>query len=164
MITRDTVFLETLASRAMSLMVALRPGLRPAGLPVGTLTAAGALAAARVPVDLFRVRVMGWGLYGRIARKAGVSPNNARHATGVIGTVMQRRLPMPVKYRLGRLARGDGMDTGGCTSGNEFTGAKRTSTPRVAAECEGEGGKRTAAHRRRAAASHHRHRRSGSRS
>src|SRR5688572_2281724 len=97
LITRDTVFFETLASRAMSLMVALRPGFNPAGLPAETLAAAGAFAATRVPVVLLRVRVMGWGLYGRIARKAGMSPNNAGHATGVIGTVMQRRLPMPAK-------------------------------------------------------------------
>src|SRR5688572_4509706 len=53
LITRETVFFETLARRAMSLMVALRPGLIPEGLPPG------ALAAARVPVDFFRVRVMG---------------------------------------------------------------------------------------------------------
>src|SRR5678815_1623163 len=96
LITRDTVFLETLASRAMSLMVALRPGLMPDGLAAGAFAAAGALAAARVPVVLLRVRVMGRGLYGRFARKAGMSPNNRFHATGVIGTVVQRRLPIPL--------------------------------------------------------------------
>src|SRR6478735_3722120 len=97
LITRDTVFLDTLASRAMSLIVALRPGLMPLGLLAGTFAGAGALAATRVAVGFLRVRVMGRGLYGRFARKAGMSPNKRIHATGVMGTVMQRRLPIPVK-------------------------------------------------------------------
>src|SRR5688572_25344940 len=96
LITRDTVFLETLARRAMSLIVALRPGLMPVGLPAGIFAAAGAFAATRVPVVLLRVRVMGRGLYGRFARKAGMSPNKRLHATGVMGVVVQRRLPIPV--------------------------------------------------------------------
>src|SRR5262245_42505395 len=70
LITRDTVFFETLASRAMSLMVALRQGLLPVGLP------AGAFAVTRVLLDLFRVRVMDGGLYERIAREAGVHLTN----------------------------------------------------------------------------------------
>src|SRR5688572_2310110 len=60
LMTRDTVFFETLASRAMSLIVALRPGLMPE-----TFTGAGTLGGAtRVPAGFFRVRVMGRGFYG----------------------------------------------------------------------------------------------------
>ena len=64
LITRDTVFFETLASRAMSLMVALRPGLMPLGLMPNGLAGGAALGAARGTADFFRVRVMGRGLYG----------------------------------------------------------------------------------------------------
>src|SRR3954471_14202371 len=64
LMTRDTVFLETLASRAMSLMVALRPGLMPLGLTGGGFGSAAALGAERVAAVFFRVRVMRRGLYG----------------------------------------------------------------------------------------------------
>src|SRR6185503_18496766 len=63
LMTRDTVFLETLASRAMSLMVALRPGLIPDGRATAVFTGTGALGGARLPLDFFRGRVMGGGLY-----------------------------------------------------------------------------------------------------
>jgi hypothetical protein len=62
--TRDTVFFDTLASRAMSLIVALRPGLMPDGRATAGFAGAGALVAARLPADFFRLRVMGGRLYG----------------------------------------------------------------------------------------------------
>jgi hypothetical protein len=54
LMTRDTVFFETLARRAMSLMVALRPGLMPV-----TFGGAVTLSTARLSAAFFRVRVMG---------------------------------------------------------------------------------------------------------
>jgi len=57
LMTRDTVFFETLASRAMSLMVALRPGRMLDGL-----AAAGrgtAIGRGEVRGAFFRMRVMG---------------------------------------------------------------------------------------------------------
>ena len=59
LMTRETVFLETLARRAMSLMVALRPGLIPAGLmTLAAFTGAGGLGCDFETAVFFRVRVM----------------------------------------------------------------------------------------------------------
>src|SRR5688572_26612558 len=95
LITRETVFLETLASRAMSLMVALRPGLMPAGLGAATaLAGAGGFGTARAAVAFFRERFMG-SLYGSLAPECRVVPNNQGGTEGDIGTARQRRLPNP---------------------------------------------------------------------
>src|SRR3982750_2176880 len=59
LMTRETVFFETLASRAMSLMVALRPGLMPV-----TFAGTASLGTPRLPAAFFRLRVMVVGLYG----------------------------------------------------------------------------------------------------
>jgi hypothetical protein len=59
LMTRDTVFFETLARRAMSLMVALRPGLMPLDLSPTGLAGAAGLGAALAGAGFFRVRVMG---------------------------------------------------------------------------------------------------------
>jgi hypothetical protein len=91
LMTRDTVFFETLASRAMSLMVALRPGLMPVTLRRGRAS----LGRARVE-RLFPVRVMVGDCTEACAGRQ-VVPNNQGHGTGVMGTATQRRLPMPVK-------------------------------------------------------------------
>src|SRR5262245_15113590 len=64
LMTRETVFFETLASRAMSLIVALRPGLMPE-----TLTGAGTFGATLLAAGFFRVRVMGMGFYGSAGRR-----------------------------------------------------------------------------------------------
>src|SRR5690242_15480829 len=97
LITRDTVFFETLASRAMSLIVALRPGLRPV-----TFTGTGNFGGVRVGADFFRFRVMSTRFYGTPARRGDLPaetcpPDSADYATGVIGTILHFTLPMPVK-------------------------------------------------------------------
>src|SRR5688572_6211630 len=80
LITRDTVFFETLASRAMSLMVALRPGLMPAGFSVpAALTGADVLGCTRGGAAFFRVRVMVSIVRNRVAR------GQARHLTITAG-------------------------------------------------------------------------------
>jgi len=98
LITRDTVFFETLARRAMSLIVALRPGLTPAGFGTPEVFAcAGAFGAARGDVVFFRVRVMVGDCTEALVPRAALSSNNQVLATGVMGTARQRRVPMPVK-------------------------------------------------------------------
>src|SRR6478752_6874853 len=69
LITRDTVFFETLASRAMSLMVALRPGRRLEDLGA-TARGAGTVRSG-VRGAFFRLRVMGRRLYGNARRRVG---------------------------------------------------------------------------------------------
>src|SRR5688572_8967165 len=89
--TRETVFFETLARRAMSLIVALRPGLMPV-----TFGGAVTLSTARLSAAFFRVRVM-WVILRQACASARVSSaNNQRVWAGLIGTVTQRRLPIPV--------------------------------------------------------------------
>jgi hypothetical protein len=74
LITRETVFFETLASRAMSLIVALRPGLMPDGLGalLGSLAGAGAFGVERGDAVFFRVRVMVADCTEAYARAGGV--------------------------------------------------------------------------------------------
>src|SRR4051812_48486397 len=96
LITRDTVFLETLARRAMSLIVALRPGLMPV-----TFTGGGSRGVARATMVFLRVRVMGLILrnHGDARRfSARICPlTMGRHAPGVMGAVRHLSVPRPVK-------------------------------------------------------------------
>src|SRR6476659_3357684 len=92
LMTRDTVFFDTLARRAMSLMVALRPGLMPV-----TFAGTASLGTPRLPAAFFRMRVMVGDCTEARAAGAGMSSNNQRSGTGVMGTVTHFRLPTPVK-------------------------------------------------------------------
>src|SRR6478752_7579489 len=93
LMTRDTVFFDTPARRAMSLMVALRPGLIAAGL-----AGSGAFGVARTA--LFFLRFMARGLYETCRRHGQGCPAMSRriavYATGVIGVATQRSTPSPV--------------------------------------------------------------------
>src|SRR3982751_4708034 len=77
LMTRETVFFETLASRAMSLMVALRPGLMPV-----TLAGTGTFGLARLTAVFFRMRVM-VGIVRKRARLGQVCPLTIRSLSPV---------------------------------------------------------------------------------
>ena len=92
LMTRETVFFETLARRAMSLMVALRPGLMPV-----TFAGTGSLGDAAIARGFFPGACHGGDCTEAGAAGAGMSSNNQRSVTGVMGTVTHFRLPTPVK-------------------------------------------------------------------
>src|SRR5690349_19876526 len=95
LMTRETVFFDTLASRAMSLMVALRPG-RMLEDRVAAERAAAELRSG-VRVAFFRRRVMARRFYGNARRRAGCPLSRRGYVTGVMGMGTQRRVPTPAK-------------------------------------------------------------------
>src|SRR5688572_15281301 len=126
LMTRETVFLDTLASRAMSLIVALRPGLMPVDF-----AAMGALGAPRLPVVFLRMRVMVAIVRKRWhpGQRCPLTIRCQRHGHGYSDA---REAADTGEYCLGCLSRIDRVDTRGRAGRNEITPAQRPPTTCVA--------------------------------
>src|SRR6185436_9605 len=120
LMTRDTVFFDTPASRAMSLMVALRPGLIVAGL--GCSAGFGAARAT-----MFFLRFMGRGLY-ETCRRRGRNVLRCPPRYVPKGRCLCNRCHRdcdtaqcaePAEHRFGRLAGVDRVDPGNRAGGHQ---------------------------------------------